>query len=103
MGPPGGKVIEDLELHAPWKVDFYAHSNGSFVNNTVSQGKDATDLYLTFYFEWAFPQIEAGSEQAKEKDAQLWAAAKRTVQHTVDYARELKVKGEIKGTYEGKF
>lgn len=20
MGPPGGKVVEDLDIHAPWKV-----------------------------------------------------------------------------------
>ena len=103
MGPPGGKVIEDLELRAPWKVDFYTHSNGTFINNTVSQGKDEHDLYLTFYFEWPFPQIEEGSTEAKERAAQLWAQAKTTVQHTIDYGRDMKKKGQIKGTFAGKF
>ena len=85
MGPPGGEVIEELQIRAPWKVkpffplglctvvliktdmrspaqvDFYNLNSGAFINNTISQGEDETDLYLTFYFEWPYPDMQEGS------------------------------------------
>lgn len=121
MGPPGGKVIEELDIHAPWKVspcipvctsfmqswqadrsplpqvDFRNLDSGAFINNTISQGMDETDLYLTFYFEWPYPKIQEGSEEAKKLSDQLWNQARTTVQHTIDVAREMKRKGELKG------
>ncbi|KAF6217767.1 hypothetical protein HO133_006594 [Letharia lupina] len=96
MGPPGGKVVEDMDIRAPWKVDFRNLDTGAFINNTISQGKDETDLYLTFYFEWPYPKIEEGSEEAKKTSDQLWEQARKTVQHTIDVAREMKGKGELK-------
>ncbi|CAD6571160.1 MAG: hypothetical protein ASARMPREDX12_006485 [Alectoria sarmentosa] len=96
MGPPGGKVIEDLDIRAPWKVDFRNLDTGAFINNTISHGNHETELYLTFYFEWPFPTIKEGSEEAKEKSNQLWEQARMTVQHTIDVAREMKTKGELK-------
>ncbi|KAK3168864.1 hypothetical protein OEA41_005312 [Lepraria neglecta] len=89
MGPPGGEVIEELQIRAPWKVDFYNLNSGAFINNTVSQGKDETDLYLTFYFEWPYPDMQEGSKEAKEMSDKLWSMAKKTVQHTIDYARDM--------------
>lgn len=97
MGPPGGTVIEDIELRAPWKADFRNLSSGAFINNTISQGKDKTDLYLTFYFEWPYPNIAEGSEEAKKISNQMWGMAKTTVQHTIDYAREMKKDGKLMG------
>ena len=78
------------------QVDFHNIDTGAFINNTVSQGKDETDLYLTFYFEWPYPNIEEGSEEAKKTSDQLWEQARKTVQHTIDVAREMKSKGELK-------
>lgn len=95
MGPPGGKVVEDLDIHAPWKVDFRNLDTGAFINNTISQGDHETDLYLTFYFQWPYPKIEEGSEEAKKTSNQLWEQARKTVQHTIEVAREMKSKGEL--------
>ena len=78
------------------QVDFRNLDTGAFINNTISQGKDETDLYLTFYFEWPYPKIEEGSEEAKKTSDQLWQGAKEVVQHTIDVAREMKTKGELK-------
>ena len=79
------------------QVDFRNLDSGAFINNIISQGKDETDLYLTFYFEWQYPKIQEGSEEAKELSDQLWQQAKKAVQHTIDVAKEMKSKGELKG------
>lgn len=78
------------------QVDFHNSDTGAFINNTISQGKDETDLYLTFYFEWPYPNIKEGSEEAKKTSAQLWEQARKSVQHTIDVAKEMKSKGELK-------
>ncbi|KAM0799765.1 hypothetical protein BDR22DRAFT_806865 [Usnea florida] len=96
MGPPGGKITEDVDLRAPWKVDFRNLDSGGFISNLISQGKDETDLYLTYYFEWPYPKVEDGSEEAKKLSEQLWDTARKTVQHSIDVAREMKSKGELK-------
>lgn len=71
------------------QIDFYNLNSGAFINNTISQGKDETDLYLTFYFEWPYPDMQEGSKEAKEMLDKLWGMAKKTVQHTIDYARDM--------------
>lgn len=53
------------------------------------------DLYLTFYFEWPFPDMEAGSEEEREMEERLWAQARGVVQHTIDHAREMKRDGKL--------
>ena len=77
------------------QVDFYNLDSGAFINNTVSQGKDDTDLYLTFYFEWPYPKLEEGSAETQEMGERLWGMAKQTVQHTIDYARDLAREGKL--------
>ena len=61
----------------------------------MSQGKDEKDLYLTFYFEWPFPKVEAGSSEEKETSDKLWAMAKESVQATIDHTRLLVQEGKI--------
>lgn len=61
----------------------------------MSQGKDETDLYLTFYFEWKYPNIMKGSKEEKETSGQLWGMAEKTVQHTIDYARNMAKEGKL--------
>jgi len=123
MGPPAGKVTEELQIRKPWKVrhacpfivilgeggmgdeykwlivwvqvDFYNTESGAFINNTISQGKDETDLYLTFYFEWPYPDLKEGSKEAEEMSERLWGMAKKTVQHTIDYARDMAREGKL--------
>ena len=76
-------------------MDFVNADTGAFINNTVSQGKDETDLYLTFYFEWPYPDLDEGSTKAKEISEQLWELARETVQHTIDYARDRAKEGKL--------
>lgn len=61
----------------------------------MSQGRDATDLHLTFYFEWPYPQLEAGSEEVRGTEEKQWALARETVQHAIDVAREMVRDGEV--------
>lgn len=78
-------------------MDFQARgNNGSFISNLVSQGKDETDLYLTFYFEWNLPEVEEGSEEAKRAVSQRWAMVREVVQETIDIGRKLVKDGKIK-------
>ncbi len=77
------------------QADFYNRTSGAKVQNITSQGKDETDLYLTFYFDWPYPNVEAGSAEAKKTSEQLWDGARKTVQHTINVARELKRDGKL--------
>lgn len=80
------------------QVDFQNEGpHGAFISNLVSQGAHVTDLYLTFYFEWHFPELEAGSSEAREREETLWGVARGVVGHTVEVAREIVGEGEGKG------
>lgn len=76
-------------------MDFYNIDAGAFINNTISQGENEKDLYLTFYFEWPYPNLEEGSKEAQETSDKLWGMAKTVVQHTVDYARDMAKEGKL--------
>ena len=114
MGPPAGTIREASDRDKPWRVsnigsprmdladelmlfkaDFRNLDNGTFISNIVSQGQDEKDLYLTFYFKWPFPQIEAGSTEEKETSDKLWAMAKDSVQATIDHTRQFVKEGKI--------
>lgn len=78
-------------------MDFQGRGdNGSFISNIVSQGKDETDLYLTFYFEWFYPGIQEGSEEEEKTTQQMWEMSRAVVQETIDIARKFVKDGEIK-------
>lgn len=53
------------------------------------------DLNLTFYFEWQYPKLEEGSTETQEMEERLWGMARHTVQHTIDYARDLAREGKL--------
>ena len=116
MGPPSGQAREDIDLRKPWKVsnpsspvssfwismeltsaqaDFRNLDSGAFISNIVSQGQDEKDLHLTFYFEWPFPKLEAGSKEEKDTSDRLWGLAKESVQATIDHTRKLVKEGGI--------
>ena len=61
----------------------------------ISQGRDETDLYLTYYFKWPYPALKEGSLEAQQMSEKLWGMAKETVQHTVDLAREMVKEGKV--------
>ena len=62
--------------------------SGSFITNTISHGENENELYLTFTFEWNFPDIEHGSKLAEEKYAQLKAQSAIVVPRTIEVIRE---------------
>lgn len=77
-------------------MDFKAQGqNGTFVSNINSQGEDVTDLYLTFYFEWIYPNMEDGSQAANKTLERLCALAREAVSETVVVARKMVTEGEI--------
>ncbi|MCJ1462245.1 hypothetical protein MMC07_000845 [Pseudocyphellaria aurata] len=96
QGPPSGRMVEDIVLHKPWKADFKGSGpHDPFVSNIISQGRDATDLYLTFYFEWPFPQIEEGTDEAKKTSETMWSMAREAVSHTIEVTREMVKEGRV--------
>ena len=69
---------------------------GGLISTIVSPGRNDRDLYLTFYFEWPFPNIEAGSADAKEMSERVFPASARWgVQMTVDEVRAIVQKAEV--------
>ena len=78
-------------------MDFQGRgANGTFISNSVSRGQDETDLYLTFYFEYRFPDIQEGSEDEKKTAKPLWGMARQVVQETIDVGRKMVKNNEIK-------
>jgi len=65
------------------------------VQNIISLGP-SDELYLTFTFDLERPDLEAGSDKAKEFGAEWGQTALKTVQHTIEVVREMVVKGDIK-------
>jgi hypothetical protein len=63
----GTSVEEVCKLYAPCRVDFH-QEDGSKIANYVSQGPsgEADDLFMTYVFEWRHPDVQAGSDKARE-------------------------------------
>lgn len=78
-------------------MDFKSRGElSSLISNLVSQGEDETDLYLTFFLEWNFPDMQEGSEEKNELAQQLSGFAKDVLRETIDIARKMVKDGEIK-------
>jgi len=61
---------------------------GNVIINTISTGAGANELYLTFTFEWDFPDMQEGSELNKKKETLIEEAA-YIVPHTIDQIRNM--------------
>lgn len=78
-------------------------ATGARIANIVSRGPgvaaggdgDEGELYLTFTFQWPFPELVAGSAEAVEKERQLRAMGDEAVRHTIVVLREMAGRGEI--------
>ena len=64
------------------------------VLNILSTGPNK-DLYLTFTFEWAHPEIEAGTDAAVEKQALYQSTARAGVEGTLEKIREMVRTGKL--------
>jgi hypothetical protein len=71
---------------------FTTVGSASRVLNIVSTGESESELYLTFTFEWEHKEIEAGSEQAVEKQREYQSAAPKGVAGTLAAIRNM-IKG----------
>lgn len=71
--------------------------SGSFVTNTISTGAGENELFLTFTFQWVFPdgQFEPGTKAYEEKFAELVKQAAQVVPHTVEVIREWAKEGQL--------
>lgn len=72
-------------------IDDQTHFNlpgGSTIYNIISPGP-GQDLYLTFTYEWRFPDIEPGSAEAKKAQDDHMGIAISSVQGTIKALRTM--------------
>jgi hypothetical protein len=73
---------------------------GTIINNILSigpNGAEERDIYLTFTFEWQFPEVEAGSAEEEEK-RHIWTVeAQKAVHGTIEVIRQLAKDGQLQG------
>ncbi|KAK4150459.1 hypothetical protein C8A00DRAFT_18026 [Chaetomidium leptoderma] len=89
VNPAGRDVVTEVcHLHAPCRVDF-VQEDGTTIGNYVTQGPTGQpeDLHMTYVFQWKVPQVEAGSEQAKEIEAKFQKMAKLAVESSIETIR----------------
>ncbi|KAI1647614.1 DUF1857-domain-containing protein [Daldinia loculata] len=90
----GGRLVKEICTHyPPCRVDF-EQPDGSNISNIVSEGPDG-ELLMTYAFEWRYPGVKQGSEEAKKLEERSWKTAKMAVHGTIDTVRRLVNNGEI--------
>ncbi|KAI0686646.1 hypothetical protein BC835DRAFT_451470 [Cytidiella melzeri] len=87
-GPPG-RVKETVVFKREVRADFEMVGLGTTISNIISAGEGESDLYLTFTFNWNFPDIQEGTQEAVEKVQQLERMAKEAVMLTIKQIREM--------------
>lgn len=70
-------IKEVCKHYPPTRIDFVQEPGGSKIANYVSQGPsgEATDLFMTFAFEWRHPEVEGGSEEATRLEGEYKAVS----------------------------
>lgn len=70
-------IKEVCKHYPPTRIDFVQEPGGSKIANYVSQGPsgEATDLFMTFAFEWRHPEVEGGSDEAKRLEGEYKAVS----------------------------
>ncbi|OCK77597.1 DUF1857-domain-containing protein [Lepidopterella palustris CBS 459.81] len=95
MGPArfAREVVKSFE---PAWVEFI-QDDGSIIRNLISAGPDGTDqsLSMTYMFEWRYPNVEEGTEEAEKVVAQSKKIAKMAVDMTIDTIRRMVIEGQI--------
>lgn len=91
----GGTLVKEIVTHyPPCRVDF-EQPDGSTIANIVSQNPDG-ELEMTYAFEWRYPAVKEGSDEAKALEEKSWKTARIAVHGTIDTIRRLVKDGEIK-------
>lgn len=79
----------------PTKVEFH-QPDGSKVTNVVSEGAGgASDMYMTYVFEWQHPEIEGNQEQLATVYEKEHAMAKTAVESTIVRMRDMVKSGKL--------
>jgi hypothetical protein len=65
------------------------------ITNTISTGAGENELYLTYTFQWDFPSIKEGSEEANEKERQLAEQGAQGVPYAIDTIRAMVQEGKL--------
>jgi hypothetical protein len=60
----------------------------TIITNTISKGAGENELYMTFTFEWDFPNIQGGSE-ASDKEEELTKEGALVVPSAIDQIRNM--------------
>jgi hypothetical protein len=63
-------------------------ANDVRIANIISEGPDG-ELYLTFTFDWPFPDVADGSPEAAAKEEEIRQLSVKTVAATIDVIRKL--------------
>ncbi|KAK1753712.1 DUF1857-domain-containing protein [Echria macrotheca] len=92
----GEPVQEVVRHYPPCRVDFF-QEDGTKISNYVTQGPsgEKEDLFMTYVFEWRFPQVEPGSEKAKGMEKSFKETAKIAVESSIETIRRLVAEGKI--------
>ncbi|KAI0151675.1 DUF1857-domain-containing protein [Xylariaceae sp. FL1272] len=89
----GGSVKEVCVHYEPCRVVFN-QEDGSTVTNVISKGPEG-ELLMSYVFEWRHPDVEAGSERAKQLEEAHWKMAKVAVEGSIQTIRRLVGEGKI--------
>ncbi|KAF1960211.1 DUF1857-domain-containing protein [Byssothecium circinans] len=80
------------EIGDGW-VDF-EQEDGTHIRNIVSEGAEG-GLYMTYTFEFKFPDLKEGSTQAAKETEKLKAMAKKAVDSSIETIRAMVLDGRI--------
>ncbi|KAF4984570.1 hypothetical protein FZEAL_246 [Fusarium zealandicum] len=86
-------VTETVFQFAPSRINFH-QEDGSTVSNIISAGPDG-DLILTYAFEWRYPDVVEGSEEAKRLEDKNWNMSKVAVEGSINTIRRLVEEGKL--------
>jgi hypothetical protein len=94
---PKEKAREIVTGYGNAWVDFQ-QEDGSIVKNIISDGAsgEAKDLHMTYAFEFNFPNVEEGSEEAEEQMKKLKGTSKMAVEKSIETIRHMVIDGRIK-------
>ncbi len=74
----------------------YRTDSGDLVNNIISVGPEG-DVYLTYTFEWQYPDIQPASAEEEQKRQEWMVGAKIGVHSTIEAIRQLVTDGQLDG------
>ncbi|KAK5110989.1 hypothetical protein LTR62_005364 [Meristemomyces frigidus] len=87
------QVREVCISYEPTRVDFL-QPDGAVITNTISDGPGG-QLFMTYTFEFRYPDIHEGSEEAGEKRTEHVRMAAMAVESSIKAMRRMVEKGEL--------